>query len=139
MNRELKFRVYSPLGKKFLNSYKNKGLSFLNGSDKDMDEFGSYPLDQCFDLGFIVQQYTGLTDKNGKEIYEGDIVKTIYDDELSTGAVMYHCELGAYRIKTKKHLLPIVTHRFVEDKPIGLITVADKVIGNIFENPELLT
>ena len=136
MNRPVKFRVWDNELKKFGNP-DQYGLilryGLIHGKEKH-PEYGIY-----YNPDVIIQQYTGLNDSNGKDIYEGDIVKTIYDDELSTGVVMYNCELGAYRIKTKKHLLPIVTHRFVEDKPIGLITVADKVIGNIFENPELLT
>lgn len=145
MNIQIKFRlVYTDQdGKKYIIYSDDRFLIALNG--KVYENYGKdwqTPMwDEVFDADEppIIQQYTGLTDSKGTEIYEGDIVKTIYDDELSTGAVMYHCELGAYRIKTKKHLLPIVTYRFVEDKPIGLITVADKVIGNIFENPELLS
>ena len=134
MNRQIKFRVYSPLGKKFLNSYKNKGLSFLNGSDKDMDEFGSYPLDQCFDLGFIVQQYTGLTDKNGKEIFEGDIVKYktwtgSYDGTTEQHQTQVQFKDGAY--------YPRYIDDECEDSWYSSKVYDLEVVGNVFETPHL--
>jgi len=137
MNREIKFRVWD-LEKKF----------YLNQDDEfhfyEPDRGWQCPIPLCECLRdkkrYVVQQYTGLTDKNGKEIYEGDIVKTIYvnDPVNDIGNIIYHVETGAYRIKTSKHLLPIVTYRFIEDEPQGLLQVADEIIGNIFENPELL-
>jgi hypothetical protein len=83
-------------------------------------------------------QYTGLTDKNGVEIYEGSIVKILYDKAI--GEVYFDLNLGAFRLKDNSgKSYPITTYRFNEtNKPIGLINVADEVIGNIYENSELL-
>jgi hypothetical protein len=83
-------------------------------------------------------QYTGLKDKNGVEIYEGSIVKILYDKAI--GEVYFDLNLGAFRLKDNSgKSYPITTYRFNEtNKPIGLINVADEVIGNIFENSELL-
>ena len=131
--REIKFRVWDSLKKEYLNY-----PCYFN--HLDFNEF------TCFDRYFkcdeekcIVQQFTGLLDKNGKDIYEGDIVNTIYPSNplLNIGDVIFDKETCAFRIKTIKHLLPIVTLRFVDDKPQGLLQVADEVVGNIFENPEL--
>ena len=85
-------------------------------------------------------QYTGLKDKNGKEIYVGDIVRTIYTDQedKKIGDIVYITEVGAYRVRCGQHLLPIVTYRVIGGSPQGLLTVADEIIGNIHENPELL-
>jgi len=79
-----------------------------------------------------------LKDKNDKEIYEGDIVKTIYIDNDKFGEIIFHAETGAYRVKTKGRLLPIVTCRFIEDKTPYLQPITDEIVGNIFQNPELL-
>ena len=87
----------------------------------------------------ILMQYTGLKDKNSKEIYEGDIVVEVFDngadniieqhirDEFE-GEVVYQQEVASFGIKTEK------------DGIMGLYEEADEieVIGNIYENPELL-
>lgn len=72
-------------------------------------------------------QFTGLTDKNGKEIYEGDIIK--YYNIIAQ--IKYHDKLTAFVIYTKK------------DNNTFLLCDAEnvyslEVIGNIFENPELI-
>ena len=79
-----------------------------------------------------IMQYTGLKDKNGKEIYDGDIAKirkargvTIdYGFFEITGQVF--CHNGSYYIGGQDVLLSSM-------KPLDI-----EVIGNIFENPELL-
>jgi len=122
MNREIKFRIWD---EKY-NAW-------------DVSPIMLYPAKTVIKQGRVIQQFTGLKDKNGKEIYEGDIVNTIYpnDPPLNIGDVIFYKETCAFRIKTIKQLLPIVTLRFVDDKPQGLLQVADEVVGNIFENPEL--
>ena len=77
MNREIKFRVYDEDLKKmrYLNSshdficFDEKGNGYYHNMQTGLGEWFS-------DL----MQYTGLKDKNGVEIYEGDIVRLIYDN-----------------------------------------------------------
>lgn len=64
-------------------------------------------------------QYTGLKDKNGKLIYEGDIISRGED----RGVIKYDDETASYYIRWKE------SETFIEDC---------EVIGNIYENPELL-
>ena len=72
---------------------------------------------------YEVTQYTGLVDKNGKEIYEGDIYSAVSVSGL-VGIVLY-----------KKGRVVILSEDG-NDYPITLYR--GQVIGNIYENPELL-
>lgn len=75
-----------------------------------------------------LMQSTGLVDKNGKEIFEGDIVKMSKDvySEPTYYEVVRH-RGGAYRLESKQHGCELwLRHTDCE------------VVGNIYENPELL-
>ena len=75
-----------------------------------------------------LMQSTGLVDKNGKEIFEGDIVKMAKDvySEPTYYEVVRH-RGGAYRLESKKHGCELwLRHADCE------------VVGNVYENPELL-
>lgn len=77
----------------------------------------------------IPMQFTGLHDKNGKEIYEGDIIETYI------GSVYFvDFNYGGY-------CLAEFGHTGDADKLIGTYDPSNylTVIGNIYENPELLT
>jgi uncharacterized phage protein (TIGR01671 family) len=75
----------------------------------------------------ILMQYTGLKDKNGKEIYEGDIINDSFGDRK--GRIRYNDHVAAFEISEYDGIHMLSSHncgRFFE------------VIGNIYENPELL-
>lgn len=76
-----------------------------------------------------VGQYTGLTDKNGNKIFEGDILKLISDNEISYYDVVYP-EADCRWIIRKNGIYQDVLDEFAE----RYMTVA----GNIYDNPELL-
>ena len=82
-----------------------------------------------------VGQYTGLTDKNGKKIFEGDIVKRVFTlrhgetkktRETQIGVVVYSNRDCGFQVEKKCNLR----------KPWDGDTI--EVIGNIHDNPELL-
>ena len=97
---------------------------------------GDYQIGNCPRYGDIyyrnkvfketVGQYTGLHDKNGKEIYEGDIVKSFFVDTDEAGNEIYK-----YYIMEVKYDEVLCSYKI--DKFMNL-----EVIGNIYENKELL-
>ena len=84
--------------------------------------------DYVFVDHLVIMQSTGLADKNGKEIFEGDIVKMSKDvySESTYYEVVRHYG-GAYRLESKQHGCELwLRHTDCE------------VVGNVYENPELL-
>lgn len=120
MNREIKFRIVDENGEMKYGELEN--MAFRNC---------------CYWLGKYyrkenteIMQYTGLKDKNGKEIYEGDIVRSrlILDNsavEFRNGSFwIYLAPLGEF------------LDLYVDNTSKGYNI---EVIGNIYENPELLS
>lgn len=124
MKREIKFRAYCPKDKKVYKSFEPFSQKFqeqsISGTIKP------FPKD------YIFMQYTELKDKNGVEVYEGDIVSFGYYDigipEMvrSIGVVEYDSKHLCYKL-SKKINVP-----FYE----GLRDI--EVLGNIYQNTELI-
>ncbi len=74
-----------------------------------------------------VCQYTGLTDKNGRKIFEGDIVKSDLD---KIGKIVYNESHLAYLILENSEM----KYYYIQECDSGHI----EVVGNIFDNPELV-
>ncbi|MCI4463727.1 MAG: hypothetical protein JHC30_06120 [Caldisericum sp.] len=125
--REIKFRAWIVKENKMVTVYK---LDFFT-KDNRPTLIMWYLLDTGTQAGlfagFELMQYTGLKDKNGKEIYEGDIVK--YDNHL-------------YIVKWLDKFVGFMGVGVDQERSdlfLDLVFLTPyKVVGNIYENPELL-
>jgi len=130
MSREIKFRVW--------NKSTNK---WVHGPNEEVNLFG-----ECILLGGFMRgvgilelndceilQYTGLKDVNGKEVYEGDIIKIYVSDDPED----LQWELGSVTYKECCFWLdnksPQMLYDFIEDDRLMI-----EIVGNIFENPDLI-
>ena len=130
MSREIKFRVWSEDQKTYDYKfpYNSIGDFYVNTRGKVFSDFGNSVAPEVRQEAFIIEQYTGLKDKNGKEIYEGDIVK------MPDWQVKPKYEKVRFA-KLSCGFEPFVCGCFECIAPDGEEV---EVIGNIHENPELL-
>ena len=90
-----------------------------------------------------VGQYTGLTDKNGKRIFEGDMIKP-FDDEIDKMVVEFHfgqfllCLYGERGYMAEYGWEESGNYGCFEAEPLSSYGDDIEVIGNIHDNPELL-
>jgi uncharacterized phage protein (TIGR01671 family) len=118
--REIKFRAWDIINRKM---YKCAG--FLSGQVIIIEDDGKVLGKN--DEGFILMQFTGLKDKHGKEIYEGDIIQYDYDLHLQYPKEVKYQD-GMFRKVSQRqqwNALYIDIDRY-------------EVIGNIYENPGLI-
>lgn len=93
-------------------------------------EFVTSPPDYVFVDHLTIMQSTGLKDKNGKEIFEGDIV----DYKGREAVVKWHGSYASFIYRFVDGL----QERVSEWDPLFLACYHFEIIGNIYENPELL-
>ena len=127
MSREIKFRAYHKERKEIFEiasiDFEEKKAALSNGIIKLLNvDFKQFEL----------LQYTGVKDKNGNEIYEGDIVLIKLDETSTWYKTVVGFKKGAFiaNLIDKEDYVYIFHHGFTDDD--------FEIIGNVYENKNLL-
>ena len=144
--REIKFRCWDKANVSVYSSASDSKRMSFYGPEFDMDDdrncisfftpkgkqapFGDYDSQRRY----ILMQFTGLKDKNGKEIYEGDICSVGFETPLGIvmhkGVMKFNEKLAQFGLDVETELENIPDHVVKKEPP--------EIIGNIYESPELL-
>jgi uncharacterized phage protein (TIGR01671 family) len=131
-NRVIKFRVWNTFEKEM--QYGDDGFSHPTCK----------LLQSAYGVAFPIMQFTGLLDKNGKEIYEGDVVGysflngmhydedgQLVEEDWGDGKILVSWDDEKARFNTP--------FSDTENIPVQLAKDSIEVIGNLFETPNLLS
>ena len=125
MSREIKYRSWLKEEKKMVNvetiDFTDKSMQYLEKNEI----IDAYLLRRVIFDDIDLMQYTGLEDKNGVEIYEGDIIICKYGPEI-----MMEVKWVDESFRT--------LGKYNGDNYVGYVKNSAEVIGNTYENPELL-
>ena len=132
MNREIKFRGWNDKHNKWLYGYYADSQGFSIIIDENYEES---TLEDVLVNKKTIGQYTGLKDKNGKEIYEGDILQDEHDSKIMH-IVRYDDSICSYTA-----WCPLVHDNWEKGNMISKKWINEFgkiVIGNVTDNPEMV-
>lgn len=133
--REIKFRAWD--GSHWWGAFTLADI-YEKGAESELDAYWGRDADGLPDFtGMTMVQFTGLKDKNGVEIYEGDVVRFDVENQNmwnggTRGEIYYEETEACFVIMNKGKSYVTIGHGY--DAYPGSL----EVIGNIYENPELL-
>ena len=144
--REIKFRGLRTDGKGYVYGYiyKHEPPLVCFGGEQELPAFAILstgfadwnmprPIEQHEVIGDSIGQFTGLQDKNGVDIYEGDIIE---HDDFTNGACL---GFKQYKNISTVRISNLFNGISLKGLPASIVThLKLEVIGNIYQNPELL-
>lgn len=117
--RPIKYRAWDVAEKKYY-----KDVQYSENCETNRFWDFNQVLEEAYDGKLILEQYTGLKDCKGNEIYEGDIVKyTDFDKYVNFLPVKWSSDMCAFETGASR---------------IDYVVRRCEVVGNVHENPELL-
>ena len=133
--RDIKFRawnikrkIYKEVGRLWFDGNSNAIGAIERSNKQDTIGVNHNGLGKIYDPEFVLEQFTGLKDKNGVEIYEGDYIEIDGNKQGFFEVVFLNQYVGGWNLKYKKETMSLGARKVYELK----------VVGNIHENPELL-
>lgn len=147
--RTFRFRAFDKEEKVMIYGIENiyDGGYFVNSNNQEISIYSTSLSSSSFgnnlnNEDIEIMQFTGLFDKNGTPIYEGDIVKYVSGKNYqTTGVVTWADDKNSFNLKTYPLMCAFVIHNEKENKTDKFEwdeTDYMEVIGNIYEHPNLL-
>lgn len=134
MSRKIKYRVWDNENKSYDDPYSYAYYAMTQDGGLDFYCHGDH-MDEADPNVYFIEQYTGLKDKNGEPIYEGDIIQEEIDfnskmtDGVFTYVVEWNSDTLSYGLRGNGNS--------IHDE-LWEVNASVEIIGNIHETPELL-
>lgn len=142
--RDIKFRAWDKKKKEIFQvhqiewNYVDNSIKNIEGYTGDSggwrNVYGGGNMKYASEDRFVLMQYTGFKDENGNEIYDGDVLKYFFKGERLSGNVSFENGLILVTVLQISNDAYTLLQDIILDDDFYLTTV----VGNIYENPELL-